>query len=36
MKFSDKNITSSYLMYLDGNNLYSWGMCQKLPANGFK
>ena len=23
-------------MYLDANNLYSWGMSQKLPANGFK
>ena len=36
MKNYDKNITSSYLMYLDANNLYRWGMCQKLPVNGFK
>ena len=23
-------------MYLDANNLYGWGMSQKLPVNGFK
>ena len=22
-------------MYLDPNNLYGWGMSQKLPVNGF-
>ena len=32
----DKRIESSYLMYLDGNNLYGWAMSQKLPINGFK
>ena len=31
----DKNI-SSYLDYVDANNLYGWGMSQKLPVNGFK
>ena len=31
----DKNI-SSYLDYLDANNLYEWGMSPKLPVNGFK
>ena len=36
MKHYDKNIVSSYLMYLDGNNLYGWEMSQKLPVNGFK
>ena len=36
MKNYDKNIESSYLMNLDANNLYGWGMSQKLPVNGFK
>ena len=32
----DENIESSYLTYLDANNLYGWAMSQKLPVNGFK
>ena len=36
VKNYDKNIESSYLIYLDGNKLYGWAMSQKLPANGFK
>ena len=32
----NKIITSSYLMYLDANNLYGWGMSQKLLINSFK
>ena len=36
MKNYDKSIESSYLMYLDANNLYGWAMSQKLPINGFK
>ena len=32
----DKNTTSSYLMYLDANNLYGWEMSQKLPVNGLE
>ena len=35
MKNYDKNIESSYLMYLDTNNLYGWTTSQKLPVNGF-
>ena len=36
IKNYDKNIELSYLMYLDTNNFYGWGMSQKLPINGFK
>ena len=36
MKNYDKSIESSYLTYLDANNLYGWAMSQKLPVNGFK
>ena len=31
----DKNIESSYIKFLDANNLYGWAMSQKLPVNGF-
>ena len=36
MKNYDEDFISSYLMYLDTNNLYGWAMSQKLPVNGFK
>ena len=36
MKNYDKNIDSSYIEYLDANNLHGWTMSQKLPVNGFK
>ena len=36
MKKYNKNEKSSYIQYLDGNNLYGWAMSQKLPVNGFK
>ena len=31
----DKNKESSYIQYLDANNLYGLAMSQKLPVNGF-
>ena len=36
MKNYAKSIESSYLMYLDANNLYGLVMSQKLLVNGFK
>ena len=36
MENYDKNEESSYIQYLDANNLYGWEMSQKLPVNGFK
>ena len=36
MKNYDKNKESSYIQYLDGDNLHGWSMSQKLPGNGFK
>ena len=32
----DKNFESSYLVFLDANNLYGWTMSQKLLINGFE
>ena len=34
-KFDPKS-ESSYLQYLDANNLYGWAMSQSLPTGGFK
>ena len=36
MKDCDKNKELSYLKCWDVNNLYGWGMSQKLPANRFE
>ena len=36
MKNYDKKFESTYLMYVDANNLYGWAMSQKHPVNGFK
>ena len=36
MKNHDKNIESSYLIYLDANNLYGWAVSEKFPVNSFK
>ena len=32
----NNNEESSYIQYLDANNLYAWSMPKKLPTNGFK
>ena len=36
MKNYDKKIDSSYLTYLDANNLYGWAISKNLPVNDFK
>ena len=36
MKDPNRNIESSYIQYLDANNLYGWVMSQKLPKNNFR
>ena len=36
MKNYNKNEESSYIQYVDANNLYGWAMSQKLPVNNFK
>ena len=36
IKNYDKTKESSYLKYLDVNNLFGWAMSQKLPINTFE
>ena len=36
MKNYNNSEESSYIQYLDANNLYGWAMSQKLPVNGFR
>ena len=36
MKNYNKGEESSYIQYLEANNLYGWAMSKKLPVNGFK
>ena len=36
MKNYNENEQSSYIQYLDENNLYGWAISQKLQVNGFK
>ena len=36
MQNFNNNEESSYIQYLDANNLYGWAMSKKLPVNGFK
>ena len=32
----DPDKPSSFIQYLDANNVYGWAMSQPLPTNGFK
>ena len=36
MKNYNKDEESSYIQYLDANNLYGWAMSRNLPVNGFR
>ena len=36
MKNFNKDMLSSFLMYLDANNLYGWAICKKLPVHEFE
>ena len=36
MEEYNKDNKSSYIMYLDANNLYGWAMSQKLPVDDFQ
>ena len=36
MKSYDSNEESKYITYLGANNLYGWGMSQKLPYKDFE
>ena len=36
MKDYNHNKPSSFIQYLDANNLYGWAMSQSLPTHGFK
>ena len=36
MKNYDSSKKSTYLMYVDANNLYGYAMCKKLPIGNFK
>ena len=32
----DPDKPSTYIQYLDANNLYGWAMSRSLPTHGFK
>ena len=36
MKDFDESKPSTFIQYVDANNLYGWAMSQKLPTHGFK
>ncbi|GFT43175.1 uncharacterized protein NPIL_87651 [Nephila pilipes] len=35
LPINDSSLPSSYIIYLDANNLYGWAMSQSLPTHGF-
>ena len=36
MEDYDPSKPSTYISYLDANNLYGWAMSKKLPTHGFR
>ena len=36
LKFYNQEDDTTYIIYLDANNLYGWAMMQPLPYSGFK
>ena len=36
MKYYNPDKPSTYIQYIDANNLYGWAISQKLPTHGFK
>ena len=36
MKNYNENEESSFIVYLDANNLFGWPMCKRLPVSDFK
>ena len=36
MKTYNENVKSTYVQYIDANNIYGWAMSKKLPVRRFK